>query len=167
MSVPANIVGAYQAIRVRLLEEFPDIDEETLADTLDGLHGAQDIIASLIRHSLEDKAAVAGLQQLESDYAKRRRRFSARAEARREAAFDLMQALNLRKVERPEFTLSVSPGKPAVIISDQATIPQQYFRVKREPDKAAIAKALEAGERIIGASFCNAAERLTVRVKWP
>lgn len=165
MSAPLNIVGTYQAIRTRLLEEFPDIDAETLSDTLDGLHGAQDIIASMIRHSLEDKAAAEALKQLESDYAARRQRLSARSEARRKAAFDLMVAIDERRIERPEFTLTIAAGKPSVIVTDDTVLPEQFFRITRTPNKTAVAEALERGAHVPGATWSNAAPHLTVRVK--
>src|SRR5262245_66274816 len=55
-------VSTYQALRGRLLTEWPDIDEETLADSLEGITDLHEMIAVVIRSALVDEALQAGLR---------------------------------------------------------------------------------------------------------
>ena len=55
-------VSTYQALRERLLSEYPQIDEETLADSLEGITDLHGMIAAVIRSALVDEALHAGLR---------------------------------------------------------------------------------------------------------
>jgi len=168
MSAPAAVVATYNRIKAALLENYPELadDAETLTDTLDGLHAGQDMVARLVRQSIEDKASVSALKELEATYAGRRSRLSARSEHQRDAAFDLMEALGERKITRPEFTLSISKGRSSVVISNPDILPNEYWRrPSPEPDKTKIGDALAAGQDVPGATLSNSPEKLTVRIK--
>ena len=47
-------VPHYQYLRERLKAEFPDADEETLQDTLEGLSNLTEMIAAVLRSRLDD-----------------------------------------------------------------------------------------------------------------
>lgn len=155
------------AIRDRLVAEFPELleDETALIDMLDGETNAIDAIALLIRRSKEDEASVAGIKALISEYRERAERIGKRAEARLTAAFKLMQALDVRKVERAEFTASIGAGRPAVIVTDESALPEAFVRIERKPDKRAIYEVLKSQRLVPGATLSNAAEKLMVRIK--
>jgi hypothetical protein len=50
----------HQYLRSRLEEEFPDADEETLVDTLEGLSNLPDMLAEVCRSMLDDQAMSGG-----------------------------------------------------------------------------------------------------------
>lgn len=164
MSLP---LASIRAIRDRLIEAYPELAEDNtaLTDMLDGETGAIDFIAALIRQSKEDEASVKGLKALIDDYQARAERLKQRATAKKEAAFNVMQELGLRKVERPEFTASVSRRSPKVIITDRTLIPDDFWTVIRKENTTDIGKALKAGEHVPGATLSNAEESLTVRIR--
>ena len=54
-------VRNHVAFRERLLSEIPDLDEPTLADTLEGLTNVRELIAALLRSALDDQAIASGL----------------------------------------------------------------------------------------------------------
>jgi hypothetical protein len=54
-------VERYRALRDRLLAEVPNIDEETLADTLEGITELREVLAELLRSALEDEALATAL----------------------------------------------------------------------------------------------------------
>jgi len=67
-------------VRGRLLAEIPDLDEETLADTLEGITNLHDILAELVRSALEDEALSAGLSTRLAEMRARLQRLGDRAE---------------------------------------------------------------------------------------
>ena len=52
----------FRALRERIRAEDPDIDERTLADTVEGLTDLPEILASIIRSALADEALAIGLK---------------------------------------------------------------------------------------------------------
>ena len=55
-------------------------------------------------------------------------------------------------------------GRPSVVVTDPDTLPDEMCRIRREPDKRAIAAALAKGA-VSGASLNNAKTSLTIRRK--
>ncbi len=48
----------HRYLRERLEEEFPDADEETLHDTLEGMTNLTEMLAEVVRSCLEDQSLV-------------------------------------------------------------------------------------------------------------
>lgn len=164
------ITESYRRIADRLIAEFPELadDPETLQDTMDGLHGAQDIIASLIRKSREDERMAMALKSLMDEYQERGLRLLQRSKARKDGAMELMGELGLKKIERPEFTLTVSQGPQSVIITDASKLPDTLFsHPEPVPDKTRIKAALlrDDPEAKAGASLSNGSPVLRVLVR--
>ena len=51
----------HEYLRQRLEREFPDADEETLADTLEGLTNLNEMLGAVVRSHLDDMAMVEAL----------------------------------------------------------------------------------------------------------
>ena len=55
-------VSKYQLLKQRIVSEYPSIDEDSLADTLEGITELHEMIAAVIRSALVDEALHAGLR---------------------------------------------------------------------------------------------------------
>ena len=144
-----------------------DPDEQAFIDTLEGETNAMDVADALLDKMQADLALVDAIKAREADLKARRDRIQARAEACKDTLGVLMDAMSVKKLERPLATISRRPGAVSVRIADEAAIPSQLCTVKTStaPDKAAIRAQIEAGETVPGAELVRGADTVSVRVK--
>jgi hypothetical protein len=158
--------ATYRAIRDRLRTQDPEIDERTLADTVEGLTDLHQILEAIIRSALEDEALVKGLKGRMAEMQERLSRFEDRASKRRQIAKDVMVELDLKKLQAPDFTASIRPGTPALMVIDEAAVPSIYWE-PRDPklNRQELVSDLKQGAEITGASLSNPEAVLSVRTK--
>lgn len=156
----------YRALRDRLRTEDPQIDEQTLADTVEGLTDLHEILIAIIRSALEDESLVAALKCRLADMQGRINRFQDRASKRRQIARDVMAELNLKKITAPDFTVSVRPGMPSLMVVNEEAVPSIYWRPS-EPrlDRQELLNDLKEGADIEGVTLSNPEPVLSVRVR--
>lgn len=141
-------------------------DEETYIDTLDGETDAVELLDREIAAEQADRALCEAIKAQMEALRKRADRIDMRADTRRRMQKAILEAMGLRKLERPLATLSIRLGSVSVKITDDAAIPTQLRTVKTTstPDKIAIRKQLDAGETVPGAELVRGDETLSVRV---
>jgi hypothetical protein len=150
-----------QALRAAGIgEDDPDFLAMLEAET-----DAPERLRKILRAARFAEADAEKLAGMIRDMQERKKRFEAKADTLRAIARTGMESLGLPKLHAPDFTATISTGRPSLIIEDEEAIPTQLCRVKREPDKTAIRKALENGEVIPGAALGPASNTLTVRTK--
>ena len=67
MTLLTHSITAYQTIRQRILALEADIDDTTLADTVEGLTDLNEVVAAVVRSALVDEAMAEGLKGSHSD----------------------------------------------------------------------------------------------------
>ena len=156
----------YRAIRDRIRAEDPQIDEQTLADTVEGLTDLHEIVTAIIRSALADEALATGLKARIADMQERLDRLQDRASKRRQIAKDVMVELDLKKITAPDFTVSIRPGMPALLVLDEAAVPSIYWE-PRDPrlNRQELASDLKEGAEIKGVALSNPEPVLSVRTR--
>jgi len=162
----SHSLTVYRTIRERILAVDADIDEATLTDTLEGITDLQEVVAAVVRSALIDEALADGLKGHIETMQGRLRRLSDRADARRQIARDAMLEVDLKKITAPDFTISVRPGTPALVVTEENSIPEPYW-VPRDSrlDRMGLLNDLKRGVVVEGATLSNPAPVLSVRVR--
>jgi hypothetical protein len=156
----------YRVIRDRIRAQDPEIDDQTLADTVEGLTDLHEIVQAIIRSALADEALATGLKGLIAGMEDRLNRLQDRASKRRQIAKDVMVELDLKKITAPDFTASIRPGIASLMVIDEAVVPSIYWE-PREPrlNRQGLAADLKQGAEVAGVSLSNPEPILSVRTR--
>lgn len=165
-SVLSGEVQVYTLLRQRLLAELPDLDEETLSDTLEGLTNLHDLLAELIRSALTDEALAGGLKARIGDMKERLERLETRAERKRALVLQAMTEAGITKFMAPDFSASLRQGAPTLAIAAEDLIPAAFWKPQpAKLDKLTLLAALKSGVAIDGVSLDAPRMQLSVRSK--
>jgi hypothetical protein len=156
----------YRAVRERIRAQDPQLDEQTLTDTVEGLTDLHEILAAIVRAALADEALATGLKGRIAEMQERLERLQERAAKRRQIVKDTMVELDLKKLTAPDFSASIRPGMPALLVIDEAAVPSIYWE-PREPrlDRQGLLAELKQGAEITGVTLSNPEPVLSVRTK--
>ncbi len=156
----------HRYLRERLEAAFPDADEETLMDTLEGMTSLTDSLAELLRSSQEDQSLASALRSRMSDMQERCGRFEERARKKRELVCTVMEEADLKKLMEPDFTVSLRPARAPLMIIDEEAIPGDYWKPQpAKLDRMGLISALSNGRDIPGAVLGNPPITIAVRTK--
>ena len=141
-----------------------DLDEETLADTLEAIEGdledKVENIATLIKSLTYDAKAI---KEEEKSLADRRKQKEITAERVKNYLFDTLKRIGKDKLETPRHKLAIRKNPVSVNLKEDF-YHEAYTEevVSYKTDKKAIKEALQAGEVIEGASLVQG-ERLDIK----
>ena len=159
-------VPKYQLLKERLTTEFPDLDEETLNDTLEGITDLHEMIAAVIRSALVDDALSTGLRTRLGEMKERLTRLEERGAKKRQLALEVMDEVGLSKVQEPDFTASTRAGSASLHVKSEGDVPAPYW-IPQPPrmDRQALLCELKRGAEIPGVQLNNPKPVLVVRTK--
>ena len=154
----------FTELRRRLLELHPQIDEQTLADTLEGATNLREALEALVRSALEDECLAKALRERVETMRGRLARLEARALSKRQVVVEGMSVADMPKIVAPDFTASVRIGPPGVEIVDESELPIDFLVPQvPKPDKRLILEALSRGTIVSGALLAEPKVSLAVR----
>lgn len=156
---------AAQSLRESLAQLIEN-DESLALDMIEGETSLVECIDALLLANTQDAVLVQGAERVVADIEGRATRFKNRISMRRALIEQAMVTAEIKKLERPAGTLSLSNRAPSAVVVNEADIPARFW-VASDPklDKKALAAALKDGETVAGATLSNAAPSLTIRVK--
>ena len=161
-------MSALMSGRAALIANDPDLaaDEAAMSDALRA--ETEDVFALLhrmLRASVAARSMADAAEEMAANIIARRDRYKRRADALRSAVFAAMDALGIPKIELPDLTASIARGKPAALITDEAALPEEYWRTTRAVNKSAVNDAIKNGVVVPGVEMTNAIPSLQVRTK--
>ena len=156
----------HEYFRAQLLERFPDADEETLKDTLEGLTDLPEMLAAVIRSRQEDRTLAKALSLRIEEMQERLSRFEHKVEKKRDLVAHVMERAHIEKVIESDFTASLRQVPQPLIISDETTIPEEFRKPQlAKLDRRKLIDCLRAGQQIAGVYLGNGGRTVSVRVK--
>ncbi len=156
----------YQYLREQLAAQFPDADEETLLDTLEGMTDLNEMIAWVVRSRLDDLALHAALRARMSDMQERAGRLEQRADKKKDVVASVMERAGLKKLTEPDFTLSLRSTNPPLVVTDEGEIPENFWKPQpAKLDRQGLLTALKAGREVPGVVLGNGGVTISVRTK--
>lgn len=161
----AQIEGAIAG----LLATYPELaeDEALRSDVIEGETDLHSVLTRLVRIAADADDMAAAIKTRKAALTERQARFERREEAIRSLITSLMGRADLSKLVLPEATLSVAARKPRPQVFDEAQLPEELWRVRREPDLKKIQDAyVQTGLLPPGVSMTNGGEPvLTIRTR--
>lgn len=152
-----------EVYRLYEFAEDPEVDDEVFKDTLDALTGdievKSDGYGKVIRQLEADQKAIESeIDRLES----RKTTIKNRIKTMKESLQAAFMALDIQKMKTDLFTIYIQKNAPSVIIDDPESVPDEYYKVKKELSKTTIKEAIEAGEDI---PFAHLEQSESIRIR--
>ena len=164
VSAMSHELAHFEYLRDRLQADFPDADEDTISDTVQGLTNLPEMVAAVLRSRLEDLALARALRTRIDEMEIRLNRFERRAEKKRQSVTSVMERADIRKIVEPDFTVSLRRTTAGLLVVDENQIPEAFWRPQPPKlDRRALTATLKAGEEIRGAALDNGGTALSVR----
>ncbi|MEO8895701.1 MAG: siphovirus Gp157 family protein [Rhizomicrobium sp.] len=165
-SVLSTEINNYLILAEQLKAQYADLDEDTLADTLEGITQLPDLITQIVRSGLEDEVLFNALKQRMEEMQARLTRLKERHDKKRAMAAWAMSHAQIPRVQAPDFSLSLRPGSQRLEIQNEALVPPLFF-VPQPPrlDRAGLSSCLKRGETVAGAVLVQGEPTIQVRVR--
>lgn len=146
MRLYRDLPAHYLALQARA-EEGEDVQAELQALD-DALESRAAHLVRIVRGLDAEAEAIANEERRLRE---RRQRLEAHSDAFRAHVRDAMIAGGVQKIQATGFTISLREGQDKVRVVDEASVPGDYVRIKREVDKRAVLDAYKRdGECISG-----------------
>ena len=148
-----QLAEEYAGLEAQAIAAVDDHEAKALADTIEAIKGEigqkTDAIAALIRGMDAESRA---LRDEEVRMAERRKAIEAGVERLKDYVLGCFRRAGLQKLKGPRFTVWLQESE-SVSVFNEELLPEDFVRVKREPDKGSIKDAIKAGQDVPGAAL--------------
>lgn len=159
-----EIATRHRELALAMAAAFPEADEETLADTLEGVSNLPDLLAAIIRSRIEDETLAECLKRRIEEMRQRLERIEVRAGQKKALVLAAMQEAGISKLVQADFTLSLRLNSPKLVVLDESLIPEEFWRPQPPKlDRQYLLVAIKAGHGIPGAELGDPEYTLAVR----
>ena len=159
-----DLVGQYLALAE--LADDPDMPEDALTDSLEGITGEIEVKAEAL---LQVVAGMEGDTTAIDNEIKRLQARKAvitnRAASLKEYLRTNMEQSGIDKISCPLFQITLAKARPMLVVNNEAEIPEKYIKTvtTSAPVKADILKALKAGESVPGCALGESKRGLLIK----
>ena len=152
--------------QAQLAERFPDADDETLRDTLEGLTDLREMIVAVARSQQEDRTLAQALRARFEEMQERLRRFDHRVDQKRDLLATVMERAEIGKIAECDLTISLRRSPPPLVVADEDAIGEEYWKPQPPKlDRRKLLDDLKSGADVPGACLGNGGQSISVRVK--
>lgn len=175
---PIKEAKAVAALRESLAAVDAD-DETLLLDTVEGETQFFEIVDAVLERMAVSEAGIAGIESIVAKLGARQIRYEERLKTDRALIEQALTIADLKKLERPSATLSITNRSPSLQVTEESDIPAVFWKPgKPTLDKKALTEALKERARVFaaerlpevelppeipGACLTNGAPTLTIR----
>ena len=157
-----------QYAEVQRLIESDDSESmaEAVRETMDLIEGDfQEKASSVVLFSRNIEADVAAIEQEIERLQSKKKSIQNKVGHLRDYLKTNMAATGISNIKCPLFSITLSKPAKQVEVGNEGALPDEFVRVKTTvtPDRAAIAKALKAGQEVPGACLVDGPQRLTIK----
>ena len=165
MTIPSGYkLETAMATLQRALAEAPDADG-VIADPIEATDDCMELLARVLRGAVEAEYLADGVKSRMKDLETRKVRFELRSDRLRGIAFAAMDALELKKLELPDMTVSIKANPPRVVITDEKLLDDAFCTFTRAPNKTAIKIHMTLAGKVPGAELSNSLPSLSIRTR--
>jgi hypothetical protein len=159
-------VNLHNLFKENLISEYPDLDDETLFDTLEGLTSLNEKLAEIVRSQQEDRVLCVALKQRIDEMRERYQRLETRISNKRKLVSTAMEQAQIRKIVESDFTVSLRATSDKLVVNNEDFIPDEFW-IQQPPklDRTSLTEALKANPSIAGVHFEAGDPTISVRVK--
>lgn len=156
----SQLVSQIAALKVA----FPELedDEELLETTLEGETDLHGIVTRVLELEAEAKGMAEAIKARRDALLAREARYKRQVEGFRSLVQRVMESVGLKKLTLPEATLSLTIRAPEPIVTDEALLPEECFKVVRTLDKTAIKALCKEGTIPGGVTMSNGSVGLRI-----
>jgi hypothetical protein len=138
-------------------------DDDFKSDILEGSTDYLDIVNKCLLELSITTGYIEGIKITRTRIEDKIQRYEKREQAIRSILRRLLEIADMKTVRAPNGTISLAIKTPVVQIINEDLLPEEFMRIKKEPNRTLIGQKLKAGEDVPGATLSNGGETLIVR----